>query len=140
MMTEHPETVKTYLAGLYNERLRRLACRASSTDEYWKNIDADVMRYASLSGLGELLKCGCTTCFDHHYVFPAGAGDLIGAQFAASDEIGARMYASRRASGSAGISAWMAAMSSSVRRTSTTRENCPCPPSAWMQDSSPGWS
>ena len=38
MMTEHPEAVKTYLAGLYNEHLRRLACRASSTDEYWKNI------------------------------------------------------------------------------------------------------
>ena len=41
------------------------------------------------------MKHGCTTCFDHHYVFPVGAGDLIGAQFAASDEIGARMYASR---------------------------------------------
>ena len=63
--------------------------------EIWKNLDEDVIRLSTLTGLGELMKHGCTTCFDHHYVFPVGAGDLIGAQFAASDEIGARMYASR---------------------------------------------
>ena len=63
--------------------------------EIWKNLDEDVIRLSTLTGLGELMKHGCTTCFDHHYVFPAGAGDLIGAQFAASAEIGARMYASR---------------------------------------------
>ena len=63
--------------------------------EIWKNLDEDVIRLSTLTGLGELMKHGCTTCFDHHYVFPAGAGDLIGAQFAAADESGARMYASR---------------------------------------------
>lgn len=63
--------------------------------EIWKNLDEDVIRLSTLTGLGELMKHGCTTCFDHHYVFPADAGDLIGAQFAAADEIGARMYASR---------------------------------------------
>ena len=63
--------------------------------EIWKNLDKDVIRLSTLTGLGELMKHGCTTCFDHHYVFPADAGDLIGAQFAAADEIGARMYASR---------------------------------------------
>ena len=63
--------------------------------EIWKNLDEDVIRLSTLTGLGELMKHGCTTCFDHHYVFPRDAGDLIGAQFAAADEIGARMYASR---------------------------------------------
>ena len=63
--------------------------------EIWKNLDTEVVHASSLTGMGELMKHGCTTCFDHHYVFPASAGDLIGAQFAASDEIGARMYASR---------------------------------------------
>ena len=61
----------------------------------WKNLDADVIRLSSLTGMGELMKHGCTTCFDHHYVFPAGSGDLLGAQFAAADELGIRMYASR---------------------------------------------
>ena len=63
--------------------------------EIWKNLDEYVIRLSSLTGMGELMKHGCTTCFDHHYVFPAGSGDLLGAQFAAADELGIRMYASR---------------------------------------------
>lgn len=63
--------------------------------EIWKNLDKDVIRLSSLTGMGELMKNGCTTCFDHHYVFPANTGDLIGTQFAAADELGIRMYASR---------------------------------------------
>ena len=63
--------------------------------EIWKNLDEDVIRLSSLTGMGELMKHGCTTCFDHHYVFPTHAGDLIGAQFAAADTLGIRMYASR---------------------------------------------
>lgn len=63
--------------------------------EIWKNLNEDVIRLSSLTGMGELMKHGCTTCFDHHYVFPAHAGDLLGAQFAAADELGIRMYASR---------------------------------------------
>ena len=63
--------------------------------EIWKNLDETVVRYSSLTGMGELMKNGCTTCFDHHYVFPAEGGDLIGAQFAAAEELGIRMFASR---------------------------------------------
>jgi cytosine/adenosine deaminase-related metal-dependent hydrolase len=63
--------------------------------EIWKGLDRQVIRLSSLIGMGELLKYGCTTCFDHHYVFPSGAGDLIGAQFAAAEELGIRMTASR---------------------------------------------
>ncbi|MBE7007846.1 MAG: 8-oxoguanine deaminase [Ruminococcaceae bacterium] len=63
--------------------------------EIWKNLNADVVRHSSLVGMAELLKHGCTTCFDHHYVFPRGSGDLIGAQFAAADELGMRFHASR---------------------------------------------
>ena len=63
--------------------------------EIWKNLDEDVIRLSSLTGMGELMEHGCTTCFDHHYVFPAGAGDLLGAQLAAAQELGIRMYLSR---------------------------------------------
>lgn len=41
------------------------------------------------------MKNGCTTVFDHHYVFPQGAGDLIGAQWAAAEQLGVRMHFSR---------------------------------------------
>ena len=63
--------------------------------EIWKGLDESVIRLSSLTGMGELMKHGCTTCFDHHYVFPAHAGDLLGTQFAAADELGIRMYCSR---------------------------------------------
>ena len=63
--------------------------------EIWKNLDEEVVRLSSLVGLGELLKHGCTTCFDHHYVFPRDSGDLLRAQFAAADELGIRFHASR---------------------------------------------
>ena len=63
--------------------------------EIWKNLDEDVIRLSSLTGMGELMKHGCTTCFDHHYVFPAHSGDLLGAQRSAARELGIRLYMSR---------------------------------------------
>ncbi|MEA4964435.1 MAG: 8-oxoguanine deaminase [Oscillospiraceae bacterium] len=63
--------------------------------EIWKNLDEEAVLLSSLVGLGELMKNGCTTCFDHHYVFPAGSGDLLAAQFEAASRLGIRMHASR---------------------------------------------
>ena len=63
--------------------------------EIWKGLDEETVRLSTLTGCGELLKYGCTTCFDHHYVFPADSGDLLGTQFAAAEEIGIRFHASR---------------------------------------------
>ncbi|MGV8983468.1 8-oxoguanine deaminase [Clostridium sp.] len=63
--------------------------------EIWKNVNSDVILYSSLCGMGELLKTGCTTCFDHHYVFPKEQNNLIEAQFEAAERLGMRMYASR---------------------------------------------
>ncbi len=63
--------------------------------EIWKGLDEELVTLSSLTGMGELMKNGCTTCFDHHYVFPKGGGDLIAAQFAAAEELGIRMHASR---------------------------------------------
>lgn len=63
--------------------------------EIWKTLDTEVVRYSSLTGMGELMKNGCTTCFDHHYVFPHGCGDLIATQLEAASDLGMRMVASR---------------------------------------------
>ena len=63
--------------------------------DIWKGLDEETVRLSALTGLGELLKNGCTTCFDHHYVFPAGSDDLIAAQFRAAAEAGIRFHASR---------------------------------------------
>jgi cytosine/adenosine deaminase-related metal-dependent hydrolase len=63
--------------------------------EIWSRLDEDTVRLSSLVGMGELLKYGCTTCFDHHYVFPDSGGDPTGAQFQAAEELGMRFHASR---------------------------------------------
>ena len=61
----------------------------------WKNLNESTVFYSSAAAMGELMRYGCTTCFDHHYVFPSGAGDLLGAQFEAAKALGIRMHASR---------------------------------------------
>ena len=42
----------------------------------WARMDARVERAAARAGLAALLRSGCTTASDHHYVFPPG-GDLL---------------------------------------------------------------
>lgn len=63
--------------------------------ELWKNIDEKVIGYTTAIGMGELMKNGCTTCFDHHYVFPHGHNDMIDTQIATAKELGIRVHVSR---------------------------------------------
>jgi cytosine/adenosine deaminase-related metal-dependent hydrolase len=50
---------------------------------------------AARTGIAELALSGCTTVFDHHYVFPHGVSGLIEAEVRAAREIGVRIVASR---------------------------------------------
>ncbi len=61
----------------------------------WALLDADMLRAASLGSLVALASTGCTTSADHHYVFPAGAGDLLAAEVDAAAEVGLRLHLSR---------------------------------------------
>jgi cytosine/adenosine deaminase-related metal-dependent hydrolase len=61
----------------------------------WARIDAEAEHTAARTGLAELALAGCTTVFDHHYVFPRGAGDLIEAEMTAARELGVRLVPSR---------------------------------------------
>jgi cytosine/adenosine deaminase-related metal-dependent hydrolase len=63
----------------------------------WARIDDEAEHVAARTGLAELALSGCTTVFDHHYVFPAGAGDLIEAEMASARELGVRLIPSRGA-------------------------------------------
>lgn len=63
--------------------------------EIWKNLKGDSIYYSSLTGLAELAKYGCTTVFDHHYVFPESSFDFIERQFEAAEKLGVRMVVSR---------------------------------------------
>ena len=61
----------------------------------WARLDAEAEYAAARYGLAELMSSGCTTVFDHHYVFPRGAGDLIEAEMTAAAELGVRLIPSR---------------------------------------------
>ncbi|MFD7640566.1 8-oxoguanine deaminase [Kitasatospora sp. NPDC059795] len=61
----------------------------------WARIDAELVHAASLGSAAALLKSGCTTASDHHYVFPRGAGDLLGASIEAVQQLGLRFTALR---------------------------------------------
>jgi cytosine/adenosine deaminase-related metal-dependent hydrolase len=61
----------------------------------WAGIDAEAEYAAARAGLAELAFSGCTTVFDHHYVFPRGRAGLIEAEVQAASELGVRIVASR---------------------------------------------
>jgi cytosine/adenosine deaminase-related metal-dependent hydrolase len=61
----------------------------------WAGIDAEAEYAAARTGLAELALSGCTTVFDHHYVFPRGRDGLIEAAVQAAEELGVRLVASR---------------------------------------------
>jgi cytosine/adenosine deaminase-related metal-dependent hydrolase len=61
----------------------------------WARIDAEAEYAAARTGLAELALSGCTTVFDHHYVFPRGREGLVEAEVQAARELGVRLVASR---------------------------------------------
>jgi 8-oxoguanine deaminase len=61
----------------------------------WAGIDAEAEYAAARTGIAELALSGCTTVFDHHYVFPRGREGLVEAEVQAASELGVRIVASR---------------------------------------------
>jgi 8-oxoguanine deaminase len=64
--------------------------------EIWKYLDPDAVYYSSLLAMGELLKTGCTTSTDHHYLYPEKfSGDFMELQFSAAETLGMRFSPTR---------------------------------------------
>ena len=61
----------------------------------WAAIDDEAEYAAARAGLAELALSGCTTVFDHHYIFPPGVAGLLEAEIRAARELGVRIVASR---------------------------------------------
>ena len=96
LINTHHHLYQTFSRNLPQVQNMELFPWLKTLYEIWKHVDEDVVYYSSLTGLGELLKTGCTTCLDHHYVFPKMAGNgLLDAQFAAAGELGIRFHATR---------------------------------------------
>ncbi len=64
--------------------------------EIWKYVDEEAVQTSSLLAMGELLKTGCTTTTDHHYLYPNSfSGDLMGLQVKAAETLGMRFAPTR---------------------------------------------
>jgi cytosine/adenosine deaminase-related metal-dependent hydrolase len=61
----------------------------------WARLDAEAEYAAARTGLAELALSGCTTVFDHHYVFPHGEQGIVEAEVQAARELGVRIVAAR---------------------------------------------
>src|SRR5476649_227681 len=59
----------------------------------WARTDAEASRASTLIGLAELALSGCTTVFDHSYVFKNG--NNVDCQIEAARDLGVRFHASR---------------------------------------------
>ncbi len=64
--------------------------------EIWKYLDEEAIHTSSLLAMGELLKTGCTSSTDHHYVYPHSVTkDIMGLQFSAAEQLGMRFSPTR---------------------------------------------
>ena len=62
----------------------------------WAGLTPETVRYSAMAAMGELIKHGCTTSFDHHYVFPGSSSiDMLSAEIEAAEALGMRVHVSR---------------------------------------------
>jgi 8-oxoguanine deaminase len=61
----------------------------------WARIDEPVVRAAATAALAWLARGGCTAAMDHHYIFPSGGGDVLGATIEAAAAVGLRFHPTR---------------------------------------------
>lgn len=64
--------------------------------EIWRELTPEAVYWSSLLGFAELIRTGCTTTTDQHYVFPRQTStELIDVQIQAAREIGIRFHPCR---------------------------------------------
>ena len=96
LVNTHHHLYQTFTRNLLKVQKMELFDWLTTLYEIWRGIDEETIYLSSLVGMGELIKYGCTTCFDHHYVFPRNNSQyFIDRQFEAADKLGMRFYASR---------------------------------------------
>ncbi|MEN6563231.1 MAG: amidohydrolase family protein [Christensenella sp.] len=62
----------------------------------WCNVNPDYIYYSSMVAMGEFVKFGGTTMFDHHFAFPRSSKkEIIDREFDAAAELGVRFHAGR---------------------------------------------
>lgn len=96
LVNTHHHLYQTFTRNLPQVQKMELFPWLVTLYEIWRGLKEECIYNSSLVGMGELLKYGCTTCMDHHYVFPrTGSENFIDQQFRAADALGIRFHATR---------------------------------------------
>ena len=62
----------------------------------WEKVNPEYIYYSSMVAMGEFVKYGGTTLFDHHFAFPRSSDKhIIDRQFDVADEMGVRFHSGR---------------------------------------------
>lgn len=61
----------------------------------FQHVNEEALEAASYVAIGELLKTGCTTTTDHHYVFTSRENRMIDAEIRSAKELGIRFHPTR---------------------------------------------
>lgn len=71
----------------------------AKAQDTFQMVDSDVIYYASLTAMADLIRHGCTTAFDHQYLYTKDTGYTpIDRQMEAAELLGMRFHAGRGAS------------------------------------------
>lgn len=96
LVNTHHHLYQTFTRNLPQVQKMELFPWLVTLYEIWRGLNEACIYTSSLVGMGELLKYGCTTCMDHHYVFPRQESEhFVDQQFRAADELGIRFHATR---------------------------------------------
>lgn len=96
LINTHHHLYQTFTRNLPAVQKMELFPWLKTLYQIWRGINPDVVYYSSMTGMAELLKYGCTTCYDHHYVFPRNtSSELIDRQIDAARDLGIRIHAAR---------------------------------------------
>ena len=61
----------------------------------WAGMEEELVHAAAQAGIAALVRSGCSTSTDHHYLHPRDGGDLLGAEIKAAQSVGIRFHPTR---------------------------------------------
>ena len=96
LINTHHHLYQTFTRNLPQVQKMELFPWLTALYEIWRGLTDSRVYYSALTGMGELVRFGCTTVMDHHYVFPRdGAEQFLARQFDAAAALGVRFHATR---------------------------------------------
>ena len=96
LINTHHHLYQTFTRNLPQVQKMELFPWLTALYEIWRGLTDSRVYYSALTGMGELVRFGCTTVMDHHYVFPRdGAEQFLARQFDAAAALGIRFHATR---------------------------------------------